>query len=303
VRNRFPLLALVVAAAASPCAAQQVPVFRGGVDLVNVGVTVTDKKGNLVSDLTADDFEIDENGKRQTVRYFSSGTAGPNQIQTHLGLLLDVSESMGDDIGFTKTAAIKFLNSLVEAVDITMIDFDTEVRATRYSQSEFVRLIERIRLQKASGLTALYDAIGVYLTGASGQDGRKVMLLYTDGGDTGSSMGWADLYDLLKASDATIYVIGELEHQGSLTRTEQQIRLRQMAEATGGQAFFPTSIKQLDEMYGKVLAEVRAQYTIGYQSTNDTADGAWRRVEIKVKRKDCRVRSRKGYFGPYKRNP
>ncbi len=296
MRNRFPLLAFVVAAAASPCAAQQVPVFRGGVDLVNLGVTVTDKKGNLVADLTADDFEIDENGTRQTVRYFSSGTAGPTQMQTHLGLLLDVSESMGDDIGFTKTAAIKFLNSLLEAVDITMIDFDTEVRATRYSQSDFVRLIERIRLQKASGFTALYDAIGVYLTSSFEQDGRKVMLLYTDGGDNRSSMGWVDLYNLLRASDATIYVIGELEHQGSLTRSEQQIRLRQIAEATGGQAFFPTSIKQLDEMYGKVLAEVRAQYTIGYQSTNDTADGAWRRVEIKVKRKDCRVRARQGYF-------
>jgi VWFA-related protein len=291
----YRALFLAGAVLASPTA-QQVPVFHGGVDLVNLGVTVIDRKGSLVADLSPDDFEILEDGRPQTIRFFSSGAAGPDEVRTHLGLLLDVSESMGDDIAFTKTAAIKFLNSLLEAVDITMIDFDTEVRATRYGQEDFARLIERIRLQKAGGFTALYDAIGVYLTGASDQDGRKVMLLYTDGGDTRSSMGWSDLYSLLKASDATIYVIGELEHQPTLSRNEQQMRLRQIAEATGGQAFFPLSVKQLDEMYGKVLGEVRAQYTIGYQSTNDVADGRWRKVEIKVKRKDCRVRARQGYY-------
>ena len=78
---------------------------------------------------------------------------GQSRISTHLGLLLDVSESMGDDIAFTKTAAIKFLNTLLEAVDITFVDFDTEVRATRYEQSDFARVIERIRLQKARGWT------------------------------------------------------------------------------------------------------------------------------------------------------
>ena len=281
--------------------AQQIPVFRGGVDLVNLGVTVTDKKGNLLNDLTKDDFEISEDGKKQTVRFFSAGlTSGPGDPQTHLGLLLDVSESMGDDIAFTKTAAIKFLNSLLEAVDITVVDFDTQVRVTRYSQSEFARLIERIRLKKASGFTALYDAIGVYLDGAAGQDGRKVMLLYTDGGDTRSAMSWSDLLDVLKASDATVYVIGELEHQSSSTKNEQRMLLQQIADATGGQAFFPVSVKELDRMYEKVLAEIRAQYTLGYLSTNEKADGTWRKVEVKVIRKDTRVRSRKGYFAPAK---
>jgi hypothetical protein len=83
--------------------AQQIPLFRGGVDMVNLGVTVTDKKGNLLTDLTADDFEIYEDGKKQTVRFFSAGlTSGPGDPHTHLGLLLDVSESMGEDIAFTR---------------------------------------------------------------------------------------------------------------------------------------------------------------------------------------------------------
>ena len=91
---------------------------------------------------------------------------------------------------------------LTDAVDITVIDFDTEVRAARYSQAEFARLIERIRQKRVSGNTAIYDAVGVYLDGAAGQDGRKIMLLYTDGGDTGSSLPLHELIDLLKTSDA-----------------------------------------------------------------------------------------------------
>src|SRR6185295_413940 len=116
--------------------------------------------------------EVFEDGRKQSVRYFAAGD-GRDQTrpEMHLGLLIDVSESMGEDIRFTRTAAIKFLNTLIDAVDVTVVDFDTEVRAARYSQSEFARLIERIRQQKTTGMTALYDAIGIYLDGASAQTG------------------------------------------------------------------------------------------------------------------------------------
>ncbi len=310
----LPLLSALLLAPARP-AAQRIPVFRGGVDLVNLGVTVTDRKGNLITDLGADDFEVFEEGQKQTLRYFATGlttgpgaglTTGPGDPRTHLGLVLDVSESMGEDIGFTKTAAIKFLNTLLEAADVTVVDFDTEVRVTRYSQSDFARLIERIRRQKAGGWTALYDAIGVYLDGADGQDGRKVMLLYTDGADTRSTMSFSDLVNLLKSSDATVYAIGELDHQPASSRNEQRLLLQQIADVTGGQAFFPLSAKELDRIYEKVLAEIRAQYMLGYLSANEKTDGTWRRVEIKIARKDgreYRIRSRKGYYAPYRPAP
>lgn len=281
----------------------QPPVFKSGIDLVNLGVTVTDRKGVLLSDLTADDFEIFEDGRAQTIEYFAAG--GPVDADhpgppLHLGVLLDVSESMGDDMQFSKTASIKFLNRLTDAADVTVVDFDTEVRAARFTQDEFPRVVERIRQKKASGETALYDAIGVYLDGAGGQDGRKVMLVYTDGGDTRSALRYGDLLDLLKASDVTVYAIGELEHQPASVKSEQRRILQQIAEVTGGQAFFPFAVKDLDQVYDKVVAEIRAQYTIGYQSTNQRADGTWRKVEVKLRRKDARVRSRKGYFAPLK---
>jgi Ca-activated chloride channel homolog len=289
-----------------PGAAQQAPVFRAGIDLVNVGATVTDKKGNLVSELRADDFEIYEDGRKQTIRYFAAGDpVGPDSSgpPLHLGVLLDVSGSMVEDIAFTKTAAIKFLNRLLDAVDIAVMDFDTEVRAARFSQNEFARVVERIRQKKTAGFTALYDAIGVYLDGAAEQDGRTVMLLYTDGGDTRSAIGYAELIDLLKASDVTVYAIGALEHQSAFTKNDQRMKLQQIAEVTGGRAFFPVAVDDLDSVYDKVVAEIRAQYTVGYHSANEKTDGTWRRIEIKMVRKegrDLRVRSRKGYFAPYK---
>jgi VWFA-related protein len=286
----------------SASAAGQVP-FRSRVDVVNIGVTVTDRKGSLVTALTQDDFDIYEDGKKQTIRYFAPGGADTSAPPMHLGLMLDVSESMGDDMSFTKTASIKCLNTLTDAVDITVVDFDTEVRAARYSQNEFARLIERIRQKKASGFTALYDAIGVYLDGASGQDGRKIMLIYTDGGDTRSSITFRELVELLKASDVTVYPIGEIEHQPSSSKNQQRMLLQQMADVTGGQAFFPSAVKELDVVYEKVVAEIRAQYTLGYLSTNEKADGSWRKVEIKMAGKDgrnLRVRARKGYFATFK---
>jgi len=290
------------AAAVSGLLLQQAPRFRSAVDVVNIGVTVTDRKGNLAAGLTEDDFQILEEGKPQVIRYFAAGdAAADDRPPMHLGLLVDVSESMGDDLAFSKTAAIKFLNTLTDAVDITVVDFDTEIRTARYSQSDYARLIERIRQKKAAGNTALYDAIGIYLDDAAGQDGRKVMLLYTDGGDTRSAMGLNDLMNLLKASDATVYAIGELEHQSATVKNQQRMILQQIAEVTGGRAFFPTAVKELDSVYEKVLAEIRAQYTLGYVSADEKTDGKWRRIDVRMKRTDLRTRSRRGYFAPLRK--
>ena len=281
--------------------ARQAPPFRTAVDVVNVAVTVMDRKGNPVAGLTADDFEVVEEGTPQTVRYFAAGDTAGDQPPMHLGLLIDVSESMGDDLAFSKTAAVRFLNTLTDAVDITLVDFDTEIRTARYSQNEYARLIERIRLKKAAGDTALYDAIGTYLDGAAEQDGRKVMLLYTAGGDTRSALGLSGLMALLKASDVTVYAIGELEHQSTLSRNNQRAILQQIADATGGRAFFPLAVKELDSVYEKVLAEIRAQYTLGYMSSNEKKDGKWRKIDVRVKSKELRTRARRGYFAPFAR--
>jgi Ca-activated chloride channel family protein len=286
-----------LAASASPAVDQVV--FRGGVDLVTFGVTVTDRRGNLVTDLDQNDFEIVEDGRPQTIQYFAPGGGDEELGRLHAGLMLDTSASMERDLNLARSAAIKFLNLLPRSEDITLVDFDTEVRVTRYPQRDFARVVERIRNRKPEGWTALYDALGVYLDGASSQSGRPVLVMYTDGADSRSSLSYQETLDLLKASQATVYAVGLVENSGSL-RMDSRMRLQQMAETTGGQAFFPAALKDLDATYAKVLDEIRAQYQLGYASTNLATDGHWRKVDVKVKRADVKVRTRKGYFAPYK---
>jgi len=276
-------------------------IFRSGVDLTTFAIIVTDRKGNIVTDLTRDDFEVIEDGKKQTAEYFAHGD-GDAAPPMHVGLMIDASGSMQNDLKLAQGAAIKFLNLLPTAEDITLVDFDTQVRITRYPQRDFARLVERIRQRKADGWTALYDALGTYLDGADSQDGRKVLVMYTDGGDSRSAITLSETLTLLKASSVTVYAIGLVENTGS-ARAQMQMTLRQLTEATGGQAFFPMAMKEVESTYDKVLAEIKGQYHLGYHSTNTTRDGAWRKVEIRVKRPDVRIRARKGYFGPYQAGP
>lgn len=277
----------------------QQAVFRAGVDLVTFGVTVTDKRGNLITDLTRDDFEIVEDGHRQAIQYFAPGGGEEGLNRLHAGLMLDTSASMERDLSLARSAAIKFLNMLPQSEDITLVDFDTEVRVTRYPQRDFPRVVERIRNRKPEGWTALYDALGVYLDGASAQTGRPILVMYTDGADSRSNLSYKEVLDLLRASQATVYAVGLVENSGTL-RMESRMRLQQMTETTGGQAFFPSALKDLDATYEKVLEEIRAQYQLGYASTNLATDGQWRKVDVKVRRPDVKVRTRKGYFAPYK---
>jgi Ca-activated chloride channel family protein len=278
------------------------PTFRAEIDLVNFGVTVTDRRGNFITDLTADDFEVVEEGQTQAIRIFARGDQTESAPELHVGLLFDTSGSMGQDIQLSRSAAVKFLNTLSDAEDMTLVDFDTEVRVARYGQQDFPRLVERIRGRRPEGYTALYDAMGVYLDGASEDEGRTILVVYSDGGDTRSTIGFGDLMTLIRASDVTVYSIGFLNNQPSSTRTEQRARLYQIAEATGGQAFFPTTMKDVEAAYDKIVAQIRAQYSLGYSSTNAKQDGQWRRVEIRVRKpglRDVRIQTRKGYFAPY----
>lgn len=277
-------------------------VFRSSVDLVHLGVVVTDKQGMPVLGLTRDDFEIIEDGKPQTLRLFAGGdprSAPP----VHLAFMIDNSGSMANDIKDVRTAAIKFLNQVENILDITLVDFDTEVRLARFNVDDFPRMIERIRGRKPDGYTALYDAIGVYLDGASSQAGDKILVLYTDGGDTRSSMPQSELINLLKASDVTIYAMGYLQHQGS-GRLEQQNVLSRIAATSAGLAFFPTSMKDLDKMYEQILAQISGRYSMGYVSSNTKFDGTWRNVKVRLANKpefkDLKVRTRSGYFALYK---
>ena len=304
--NRTTIVLIAVLVGTTTLGAQRQR-FKAGVDLVHFSVVVTDKQGSPITGLKVEDFELVEEKTQQKVTYFLEGDAAEGDdlgaaMPLHIGLGLDSSGSMERDIRDVRTAIIKFLNGNQSAIDFTLIDFDTEIRTTRYGADETGRLIERIRMRKPDGWTAFYDAVGVYLNGAGPLDGQKILLVYTDGGDTRSELTQSDILDLLKSSDVTLYAIGYLEFQSSSSRLEQQNTLRRMAEITGGQAFFPTSVKELDKLYEKIQREIASRYSLGYVSTDTRKDGAWRKVSIKLKRSDLKgtkLRTRTGYFAPY----
>ena len=295
----------IVLVYASTVLSAQRPMFTSEIDLVHIGVSILDDDGEPVTDVTAGDVELYEDGQLQEIRYFARGMKTDNDVMPmHLGLLFDASSSMGDDDRFAKTAAIKFLNTLTYAEDMTLVDFDETVLVGRYGQDDFPRLVERIRNRRPGGMTAFYDAPGVYLDGAFDLDGRKVLLMYSDGYDTRSQMPFSDTIELLKASDVTVYAIG---FQGNVPRSQRQMermKLGQLVEITGGRVFFPDDVEALDEIYETISEELDTRYALGYISTNSRSDGTWRRVEIKVKQerpelKDVTTRSRSGYYARY----
>jgi Ca-activated chloride channel homolog len=278
---------------------QQQPTFKTGVDLVHFSVVVTDKNGAAVTGLTIEDFEIVEQGTAQKITQFAGGDP-ENAPPLHLGFMIDLSGSMSEDIKDVRTAAIKFLDAVKRVEDIIVVDFDTEIRIAQF-ESDDPRLVEYIRARKPQGAwTALYDTIAVYLNKAAQQSGDKILVLYTDGGDTRSAISQGELLDLLKSSDVTLYSIGYLEHQGGARHNQQQV-LQRVSATTGGQAFFPGRLQDVDKVYDKILREISTRYSLGYVSTDRRMDGRWRDVKIRLTRPDLKavkIRTREGYYAP-----
>ena len=295
------VMAVALAAAAWPAlTAQQ---FRTGVELVRLPVVVTGKDGVLTKGLTAAEFDILEDGVPQKVTAFTEGAPG-EAVPLHLGLLLDVSESMAVDLRDAQNAAIQFVNAFEEAVDVTLLDFDQSIRLGRFTRDNYQRLAERIRLMKAKGGTALYDALGVYLESATSRGGQHVLLLYTDGGDSRSKLTFPQIVDSLRFANVMVYALGYLDNQSGSSRGIQQSQLSLMARETGGEAFFPGSKRDLETVYSRILAELGSRYTIGYESTNTKADGKFRKVQVRLKPphdKASKVRTRSGYIVPVRR--
>ena len=290
------LAGLALIAPAAPSAQQ----FRGGVDLVRLPVVVTARDGQLVRGLKAEDFDVLEEGKPQKVAYFAEGAPG-EALPLHLGLLLDQSESMDRDLREAASAAITFVEALDEAVDVTFLDFDSNVRVGRFSPDSYPMLFQRIRDRKAGGMTALYDALGVYLEAALSREGQHVVLLYTDGGDSSSRITYGKLEELLRLGNVMVYAIGYMEHQLSSSRMPQQMRVTQIARETGGDAFFPTSAREIHAFYARILDELASRYTLGYVPPATARDGKFRKVEVKLKapaHKNAKVRTRSGYLAP-----
>jgi Ca-activated chloride channel family protein len=293
---------LAIALAAAPPVRHVTPTFSADLDMVNVTVTVRDSQGRLVTDLSADDFVVREDGRPQVVDVFArSHEPGQDDVLAlDLGMLLDTSTSMLEQLKLSQEAATRFLESVPRARELYTIFFDNEIRLSRYDSENQQGLFERIHSAKGGGDTALYDAMAVYLSRVEGATGRKVLVLFTDGEDSRSELSFSDTAQLLRSSRVTVYPIAFASFApGSTRAVKSRSVLQQFADLSGGTVFHPSSSRDLGGIYQKILDELQGQYVLGYVSDNRKADGKVRRLTVEVSnRPELRLRHRTGYLAP-----
>ena len=311
------LLSITLVSAQEPLERdQQVPyVFESRVDMVSVAVAVTDDEGNFVTGLALSDFTVLEDGVRQEIRLFAAGLKEswvdlPPEMKDELsgrqvvGLLLDASGSMEADMRLVRDAALKFLTNLPKTENLFVMDFDENIRLSQYSTDDQRLLSDRIYDVRAEGWTALYDAVATFLERIYALDGKKTLVVFSDGVDSRSTLSVGEVLDMVKLSDATIHTIHFGASQARNTRTFEDGRfLRQLSGETGGSYAFGDNLRQLDELYDKLLEELFSQYTIGYVSSNTKQDGKYRKIKVEVDLEDVKVRARRGYYGPVLEGP
>jgi Ca-activated chloride channel homolog len=306
-RTRWTVLATLLPALCAlppslPAAAQKVPVFGAGIDLVNVTVTVRDSHGNLVSDLKPEDFVVYEDGRPQNVQLFAPAaaeTGGEEALGLNLGMLLDTSESMKAQIKLTQESAVRFLESIPRAKDLLLVFFDQDIRLSRYTSENQQGLFERIIESKGSGNTALYDAISVYVSRVADTAGRKVLVIFTDGEDSTSAITLGECLALVRSSGVTVYPIAFTMGSfglGTNRYVSARAFLGALAESSGGQVYSPSASRDLSTIYQKILDELASQYVLGFVSDNPKMNGKFRKLRVEVKPASLRVRHRLGYY-------
>lgn len=299
--RRGLLAAAVIALLAAPGRAQDGAVFSAGTDVVKVTVTVFDEDRELVTGLSREDFEVLEDGVPQELLMFARSYE-PGQDETlslDLGMLMDTSESMLDELEFSQTAAVRFLNAVPRARDLLTVFFDQDIRVSRYDSEHQQGLIRRIHEAAGGGNTALYDAITVYLSRVYGAGGRQVMVLFSDGEDSISTVSMGEALEMVRSSNVTIYPIAFGYGPGSRRRDfRARAFLQQLANISGGEMFFATTPRRIRDIYDAILEQLEAQYVIGFQSTNPERDGRYRKLEVRIRDESLQPRHRQGYYGP-----
>lgn len=291
----------------SPSPPPGTPVFRKNVNLVTVVFTVKNKNGALIPNLTQDQFEVTEEGKPQTIKYFSS----ENNVPLTLGILIDTSESMERVLAKEKSVAGEFLRDILTDKDLAfIISFDLNVDLLEDVTSELTRLQKalgqaathkplprRISGEGPSALprgTLLYDA--VYLGASdvlSKQAGRKAMVIVTDGVDQGSQLQLRDALKAAQQADAVCYVLLLFDP----VYGNDTVGMKQLTEQTGGRVISVSDPSRLAKAFAEISRELRSQYSLGYSPTANKHDGKFRHISVKS-RNGYKVQARKGYYAP-----
>jgi Ca-activated chloride channel family protein len=291
---------LAIACTLSITLAAQQGRFRGGIDLVSLNVTVMEGV-KYVTGLEESDFEVFEDGVKQSVTIFSRV-----QQPIALAILLDTSNSMEDKLATAQEAAIGFVRRMKKNDVIEVIDFNSQVRIPQEFTNDVSALERAIRQTKVNGSTSLYNALYVSLKGLKDEHAksaeeirRQAIVVLSDGDDTSSVIEYEDVLELAKRSETAIYAIGLRQQESGRGKfKEAEFVLRQLSQETGGRVFFPTSIAELPKIYEQISEELASQYAMAYSSKNPMRNGAWRRIDVRVNKPGLTARSRRGYYAP-----
>ncbi len=273
--------------------------IRKRVDEVNVLFIATDKHGKFVRDLGQNDFSIlDDHKPPQSILNFRRET----DLPLHLGLLIDVSGSVHSRFSFEQEAAVSFLQHSVRSGfdKAFIVGFNQQSQMTQDFTDNVQLLSDGIHRLQDGGGTALYDAIyrackDKFLKDRPDHATRKAIVVVSDGEDNQSEYSRAQAIEMAQRAEVIIYAIST-DDSGLILRGDKV--LEQLAEATGGRAFFPFKMKDITRSFAAIEDELRSQYVVSYKPADFDADGRYRSIEISALKKDLQVRARKGYFAP-----
>jgi VWFA-related protein len=266
-----------------------------GVDVVSVTAVVYDKGGHVIHGLGPKDVTLLEDGVPQEVTIFREAKGGEEKVPLAVVLVLDTSGSMKENLQFLQEAATSFVDKLTDVDSALVVSFNESVKGSAEFTSDVDRLDEVIAGLQAWGGTSLYDAIRYGIDRIKDKAGRKALVVFTDGDDTTSSSTEQSAIDFARATEATIYTLGIKPGGPGLGGGPNKGFLKRVAEETGGEAFFPDRVGDLIKLFAAISEELHNHYLLAY-SPKRGPDGTFRKIELRVDRKDAQVRVRKGYF-------
>jgi len=272
------------------------------VDLALVNVTVTDPYNRLVTGLDPDNFRVYEDNIEQEVVTFSS-----EDVPISIGVIFDFSGSMANKIGKAREAAVQFFKTANPQDEFFLVSFNERAELTSAFTNSVEDLQSRMMLTAPKGRTALLDAIYLGLSQMRGaKNGKRALLILSDGGDNHSRYNESDIKRLVKEADTQLYAIGIFDPLGYRNRTPEELNgpslLSEVTEMTGGRVFAVENLNDLPDIASKIGMELRNQYVLGYRPSNKAHDARWRKIKIKLRAPKglppLNVYSKTGYYAP-----
>jgi Ca-activated chloride channel homolog len=293
------LVVLVPALLAPPQASNRdQPAVKVDVDLVLVNAVVTDSNGRSVTGLDKSRFQLWEDRTQQEIEYFSS-----TEVPLSLAVVFDVSSSMADKLPVSRDAVSTLLKMGNPEDEYALIEFNSRPRVTQDFALGFSTLQDHLASTSAAGSTALYDAVymGIEKLRHS-HNPRKALLLVTDGEDNHSHYSYSDIKEFAMESAVQLFAIrigGYTIPTSTKGHKPGSAVLQELVDLTGGEVFFASDIRRLDEICSNISETLRNEYVIGYAPTNTAKDGKWRGLKLKVNAASrVNVHTRSGYYAP-----